>query len=162
MQGYKPRNHTITISSTFSCNEYREKRKGRNAKSLTIPIHPELLGYLKGRVENNLPNTFVFAQKTGKHYSRSKLDRIWNIVKEKANLPDIIRMCDATRHSFASQLINRGVSLISVSRLTGHSNTKMTERYAHSDIEKLKIDISNISLCGEIVEYEKVRKVEGV
>ena len=140
----------------------REKRKGRNAKSVTIPIHPELMGYIKGRIENSLPNTFVFIQKTGKHYSRSKLDRVWNIIKKKANLPDNIRMYDATRHSFASQLVNRGVSLLSVSRLMGHSTTKMTERYAHSDIEKLKVDISNLSLFGNVVEFERAEKVGNV
>ena len=117
------------------------------------------MGYLKGRVENHLPNTFVFAQKTGRHYSRSKLDRVWNTVKKKANLPDNVRMYDATRHSFASQLVNRGVSLLSVSRLMGHSNTKMTERYAHSDIEKLKVDISNLSLFGNVVGFERADKV---
>lgn len=151
--------NTITVSSTFSYNTYREKRKGRNAKSVTIPIHPELVGFLRSKVENSLQNTFVFTQRSGKHYSRSKLDRVWNIVKKKANLPDSIRMYDATRHSFASQLVNSGVSLLSVSRLMGHSNTKMTERYAHSDIEKLKIDVSNLSLLGNVVELERAKKV---
>lgn len=153
-------NNTITISSTFSSNVLREKRKGRNARSVTIPIHPELMGYLKERVENNMPNVFVFISNQGKHYSRSKLDRIWNIVKKKTTLPDNIRMYDATRHSFASQLVNRGVSLLSVSRLMGHSNTKMTERYAHSDIEKLKVDLSNLSLQEKVVAYEELKKVE--
>lgn len=51
----------------------------------------------------------------------------------------------------ASQLVNKGVPLLSVSRLLGHSNTKMTERYAHTDLEKLKVDIANLSLQGETV-----------
>jgi hypothetical protein len=29
---------------------YREKRKGKNAKDVTIPVHPELLSYIKNRV----------------------------------------------------------------------------------------------------------------
>ncbi|MGQ3683581.1 MAG: tyrosine-type recombinase/integrase [Candidatus Loosdrechtia sp.] len=153
---------TIRISSTFSGNVFREKRKGRGAKSVTIPIHPELLSFLKERVESNLPHTFVFVSELGKHYSRSKLDRIWNIVKKKTNLPDNVRMYDATRHSFASQLVNQGVPLLSVSRLMGHFNTKITERYSHSDLERLKIDVSNLTLQDKIVRLEKGQKVENI
>ncbi len=79
-------------------------------------------------------------------------------MRNKVNLPDGIRLYDATRHSFASQLIN-GVSLVSVSRLLGYTNAKMTKKYAHSDIEKLKIDVTNLSLRGEIIKLEGEHKV---
>lgn len=35
------------------------------------------------------------------------------------------------RHTFASNLAMRGVDLLTISKLLGHANTKMTERYAH-------------------------------
>ena len=35
------------------------------------------------------------------------------------------------RHSFASFLVNSGVSLYTVQALLGHSNAKTTQRYAH-------------------------------
>ncbi|MBI5676935.1 MAG: hypothetical protein HZC52_00245 [Planctomycetes bacterium] len=38
-----------------------------------------------------------------------------------------------------------------MSRLLGHSNTKMTERYAHVDIEKLRFDMKNLSVKGETI-----------
>ena len=137
----------ITISATFSNSVYREKRKGRNAKSATTPIHAEIFGYIKNRVENKLPVAFVFINSTtGKHYSEDTMKKIWNKIRVKVGLPKEIRLYDATRHSFASQLINSGVALINVSRLLGHSSVKMTVRYAHSDLGRLKIDISNLSL----------------
>ena len=35
------------------------------------------------------------------------------------------------RHTFASKLAQRGVSLYAISKLLGHSSTQMTQRYAH-------------------------------
>lgn len=149
----------ITINSTFSGRIYREKRKGRRAKGVVIPIHPEIEGYIKNRVTSNLPEAFLFVyKKTGQHYTEDKLKRIWDKVKKLVGLSQDIRLYDATRHSFASQLINNNISLVSVSRLLGHSSVKMTEKYAHSDIGKLKIEMSNISLNKEIIKLGENKK----
>ncbi len=150
----------ITINATFSGRVYREKRKGRRAKGVVIPIHPEIADYVRSRITNNLPEAFLFVyKKTGCHYTEDRLKRIWDKIKEIVRLSQDIRLYDATRHSFASQLINNGISLINVSRLLGHSSVKMTEKYAHSDIEKLKIDMSSVSLGREIIKLEGKQKV---
>ncbi len=70
-----------------------------------------------------------------------------------------VRLYDAARHSFASQLINSGVSIYSVSQLLGHSSTKITEKYLHSDLEKLKIDVSNVSLDEKVTKLAKKKNV---
>lgn len=150
----------ININATFSGRVYRKKRKGRRSKDVTIPIHSEISDYIKNRVTNNLPEAFLFIyKKTGQHYTEDKLKRIWDKVKVLVGLPKNIRLYDATRHSFASQLINNGISLINVSRLLGHSSVKMTEKYAHSSIERLKADISSISLSKEIIKLEENQKL---
>ena len=76
---------------------------------------------------------------------------LWNDVREKIGQRKSIRLYDATRHRVASQLVNKGVPLLSVSRLLGHSNTKMMKRYAHVELEKLKFDMKNLSLKDETV-----------
>jgi len=141
-------NGVINISATFSNGILREKRKGRNAKSVTIPIHPEMLEYIKNRVEGNLLGTYLFVNvNTNKYYSENKLTKIWDAVRDKVGLAKSIRLYDATRHSFASQLVSKGVPLLNVSWLLGHSSTKMTERYyTHTDVGRLKTDIINLSL----------------
>ncbi len=140
---------TITISTTFSLNIYREKRKGRRSRPVTIPIHPEMLKFITEQVKNNLPEAFLFINKrNGKPYSDNKVFRMWDDIRTKAKINKELRLYDATRHSFASQLVNSGTTLFHVSKLLGHSSTKMTEKYAHSNIEKLKTEIAKISLKG--------------
>ena len=53
----------------------------------------------------------------------------WQRIRLRAGLPDL-RLHDL-RHSFASFLVNRGVSLYVVQGLLGHGNTRYTQRYAH-------------------------------
>lgn len=139
-------NQAVTITCTFSGHVYREKRKGRGARPVTIPIHPELLEYIQARVTGNLPEAFLFVNGKGRYYSESKLKRIWDTVREKAGIDKSLRLYDATRHSYASQLANSGTSIFKISRLLGHSSIKMTEKYTHENIESLKTDIKKLSL----------------
>lgn len=137
---------TITITATFSRETYKERRKGRGAKQVIVPIHPELYDFITLRVKNNLPEAFVFANKKGGYYTENNIFRLWEKTRKAAKIEKGLRLYDVTRHSFASQLINSNVTLYKVSRLLGHSTTKMTEKYAHHDIEKLKTDLEKLTL----------------
>lgn len=53
----------------------------------------------------------------------------WLRIKERAGLEDL-RLHDL-RHSFASFLVNNGVSLYIVQGLLGHAHARYTQRYAH-------------------------------
>lgn len=50
-----------------------------------------------------------------------------NIVREKGGKVTMHTL----RHSYASKLVKNGISLFEVSVLLGHSDSKMTQRYAH-------------------------------
>jgi integrase len=53
----------------------------------------------------------------------------WRRIRKRANL-DGVRLHDL-RHSFASFLVNKGVSIYVVQKLLGHSQMRTTQRYAH-------------------------------
>jgi integrase len=53
----------------------------------------------------------------------------WTRIKQRAILDDL-RLHDL-RHSFASFLVNEGVSLYVVQGLLGHTQPRTTQRYAH-------------------------------
>jgi integrase len=67
-------------------------------------------------------------------------------VRKVLKLGNDLRLYDASRHSYASNLVNSGVSLFKVSKLLGHTSMKTTEKYAHADLEHLRIEIDKVSL----------------
>lgn len=74
------------------------------------------------------PGDFVFTNPTTRTAYHS-YDTAWMKARGAAGLPEV-RMHDL-RHTFASILINKGVSLYEVQTLLGHSSLQMTQRYAH-------------------------------
>ncbi|MQR02460.1 tyrosine-type recombinase/integrase [Glaciimonas soli] len=67
------------------------------------------------------------------------------------NAPDVIKKMrkvtmHTLRHSYASKLVKNGISLFEVSVLLGHSDPKMTPRYAHlapNDASRKAVDLTN-------------------
>jgi integrase len=137
---------TIIISRTWSGRKIHEKRKGRKARPYALLIHDESLAYIQARVESSFPASWLFPSKNETHYTENRLRRIWEGVRKAGGLSKEVRLYDATRHSFASQLINQGEPILNVSRLMGHSSTKMTEKYAHSSVQGLKATLDKMSL----------------
>jgi integrase len=70
----------------------------------------------------------------------------YHAARSAAGLEDV-RIHDL-RHTFASLLVNRGVSLYEVQTLLGHSSIQMTQRYAHLAPDLLH---SRAEIVGEIV-----------
>ena len=75
---------------------------------------------------------FVFPNhgSTGNHLAMRSLDCFWRKLRVGIGLGDF-RLHDL-RHSFATEAVRQGVPLPIVSKLLGHSNIKMTMRYAHA------------------------------
>lgn len=120
----------ITVKGTLDKFGYRASTK--TGKIRYVPINTFLkkilLEMFKNRSDNN--STFVFLLKD-QPIDTNHLYRIFQKLQTKARIDKRIRVHDL-RHTFASQFMMKGLgSLYDLSQVLGHSDTKMTQRYAH-------------------------------
>ena len=108
--------HILTVRGTTA----------KAGKTRHIPLNQEALNVLKswkGRDANPL----VFPGRNGQPFDNVK--KAWSALLDTAKVKDF-RWHDL-RHTFASKLVMAGVDLNTVRELLGHSDLKMTLRYAH-------------------------------
>lgn len=107
---------TITVLASHS--------KGNNTR--IIPLNTEAHTVLT-TIKPDPAKGLVFKSPiTGGRFDNVK--KAWAEITKAAALPDL-RWHDL-RHDFASQLVMKGAPLFTVQKLMGHSNSKMTQRYA--------------------------------
>ncbi|TVL99170.1 MAG: hypothetical protein CV080_08340 [Candidatus Kuenenia stuttgartiensis] len=61
--------------------------------------------------------------------NRRNLVRAFDIAKENASIQNF--HFHDVRHCFATRLAQRGIDIYRISKLPGHLNITMTQRYAH-------------------------------
>ena len=104
--------------------------RGETAKSgytRHIPLNETALDTLKAWKEQSQDSSLVFPTKSGARFDN--VGSSWATVLKDAGISGF-RWHDL-RHTFASKLVMAGVDLNTVRELLGHSDIKMTLRYAH-------------------------------
>ncbi|WP_397583490.1 tyrosine-type recombinase/integrase [Sphingorhabdus sp.] len=99
----------------------------KSGKPRTISLNKAAC-YLISRLPSRAESPWLFPSPTTGRPSPA-LYYPWARVRKRAGLTDL-RLHDL-RHSYASNLVNGGVSLYVVQQLLGHTNPGTTQRYAH-------------------------------
>lgn len=111
--------------------------RASNSKSKrmrSVPLNDSALDVLaSAHTESEFEYLFV-NRLTGKPYVA--IAKVWDRLRRKAGLPHL-RLHDL-RHSFASFLVNGGRTLYEVQQILGHSDAKVTQRYAHLSTKTLQ------------------------
>jgi integrase len=103
----------------------RAKLKG--GKMRYVPMLPELAGELR-RYPAAIGEDRIFPPKRGATSGRQRVEGSFEDLLERAGIEDF-RFHDL-RHTFASWYMMNGGDLYELAKILGHSNIKMTERYA--------------------------------
>ena len=102
-------------------------RNSKSKKVRRVPLSDAAIRVLDSlKTERRSPHLFI-NKRTGNQLST--ISKTWDRLREEAGMPDL-RLHDL-RHSFASLCVNAGVSIYEVKEILGHSDIKITERYAH-------------------------------
>lgn len=100
----------------------------KNSSSRYIPLNDEANQIIQQLYnKSDVKDGLVFPSKDNLPFNNIK--RSWSAVLKKANITGF-RWHDL-RHHFASKLVMAGIDLNTVRELLGHSDIKMTLRYAH-------------------------------
>jgi len=113
----------LTIQMSFSCNVLGSTKSN---KIRYVPMTKELSDHLYSL---NPKTGFVLQNEKGEFIKSNTARVTLHNICEKARLRII--GWHTLRHTFASRLAEKGVTMIAIKELLGHSDIKTTMRYAH-------------------------------
>ena len=114
----------------------------KSKRTRAVPLNDSALWVLEqARVQGDFD--YIFANPaTGKPFVT--ITRVWYRIRKQVGISHL-RIHDL-RHSFASLLVSGGRSLYEVQQILGHSDPKVTMRYAHLSTKALQAAASSASV----------------
>ena len=101
--------------------------KGKRRRS--VPLNDAAMAVLD-QLTTNGKSEWLFTSNRGDGNQRmTTVNKVYQEIRKEAGLP-WLRLHDL-RHNFASFLVNSGRTLYEVQQILGHSQSQVTERYAH-------------------------------
>jgi integrase len=123
--------HTVTVQS-------KQDWHTKNYKSRTLQLTPVLYSVLKEHEQEQkrlgVKSDYVFTYRG--HRIQDNIKKSLVTVVKEAGLECVT--LHTLRHTFASQLVMVGVSLMEVQKLMGHESFETTLRYAHLSEDHVK------------------------
>jgi integrase len=142
------------ICRTYSDYTLRETTKQKRKEY--IPLSDRALQIAQENSAGKHPETFLFINpNSGDGYRPKRLSEIWNEYSETG-----VKLYEATRHSFCTQLVEDGVDLITVSKLARHSDIRTTKKYVHPTDETARSAVNKRGM-GKVVLLKSGRIAEG-
>lgn len=114
----------------------------KSKKVRSIPLNIAAMQILVEREKINKSGN-VFSYK-GKNIDPTRLSKLFKKHIMKAGLNPQLKF-HSLRHTFASWLVQKGVSIFHVSKLLGHSDIKTSEIYSHLRTDDLRISVELLS-----------------
>ena len=119
--------------------EFR-KKMSESKKERIVPMNSILENLMREKFSNvNKANSndYIFYRIIGIKLNEDYVSKKFKVAVRDSGLNDNIHF-HALRHSFASRLIQKGVSLFVVKELLGHEDIKTTQIYSHLQTQNLE------------------------
>jgi hypothetical protein len=106
-------------------------RQGKGGKDRVVPLAPRLLELLRAYWQYQRPRPWLFpARRPSAPLSPTSLQQTFTAVVRQSGIPKAASI-HTLRHSYATPLLERGVSLRVMQALLGHRSLRTTARYTH-------------------------------
>jgi len=140
-----------------------EKTAHKKPGNQTFPIASPLVDILKKwKLQHGNPQSgLVFPNpKTNKRFGKKVLQKPWKKIRTLAKLAEELELY-TLRHNFASHLVMKGVDLLSIAKLMGHSDVQMIiDHYGHLQPNLLKEHVELfVSLLDDTIDGTSTKNV---
>lgn len=113
-------------------SNYLTVRDGKGGKDRSVPLHPRLRSELESTLANRGP---VCGREDGQPMQAKSLAHLFERLVRRYGLTISAHML---RHTFATELMNRGADLRHIQELLGHERLETTQRYLMVSTERLR------------------------
>lgn len=139
---------SLTFEDINFRDNYITVRKRKSRYDRKIPISIKLRLILNDYLDNyrevlESESDLVFVLENGTANKEFKLNTMLKLAAQKAGLNENISS-HVMRHSFASNLIAKGVDIVKIKKLLGHEQIKTTNIYLHTNMELLRNAIDRL------------------
>jgi integrase len=106
-------------------------KPSKGGKARHVPLSPAGLDFFKTAIAGKTGEDLVFTKKDGSAWGKNHHVRALKAACDKAKIAPAIGFHEL-RHTYASLLAQAGADLLTISKLLGHADTRVTSRhYAH-------------------------------
>jgi len=113
--------------------------KTKSGKAYELPMNESVLNLLK---------RLSYKERSGRIIDTTNLKREWTSAVKQSGIIDI--NIHTLRHSYASHMVMKGLDMFTLSKLMGHADMKMTQRYSHlaPNFKKIAANMINFPHTG--------------
>ncbi len=131
--------------------------RSKNGEKRTIPLNQRVFELLRSKAKvRSIRSNYVFTNEVGNKIIASNVLRAFYKALERAEITDF-RFHDL-RHTFATRLAQAGVDFYKISKLLGHKDVRMTQRYSHHYPESLRDGVEILDKIGYVLTTLEIEK----